>query len=290
VQNALLRFSFIAAVVLAPVWARAQFTTFSGDASQEEAWRTAVGGQIPLETFESFQAVNGTGTGGDVLGSLPPLRVTFDPIAPGIYNDAQWAHSGTKQWSNWAGGAGNAASHVLRPLPHHSIYALGFWNTDPQGDQSMHAFKENQQLLGTISGLLNSHNGNPAASDGFAGFISTVPVSYVTIPGQLGDGWNHFDDLQIITGPTVTGDFDCDGDVDGADFLIWQTDLGTTQIPRRSADADGNASINGADLERWKQNFGAAEMAAAIATPEPAAAMLSALIAGLIARRSRSFR
>src|SRR4051812_42579793 len=137
-----------------------------------------------------------------------------------------------------AGGAGNGASHILRSMPHHSIYALGFWNTDPQGNQAMQAYDANQQLLGAISGLLNTHNSEPAASEGFAGFISSTAVAYVVIPGQLGDGWNHFDDLQVITDPTLTGDFDCDGDVDGADFLIWQTDVGSTPIPRRGADAN----------------------------------------------------
>ena len=44
-----------------------------------------------------------------------------------------------------------------------------------------------------------------------------------------------------LTGGPVDGDFDTDGDVDGADFLNWQ--LG--QPP------------NSLDLTKWQENFGA---------------------------------
>jgi hypothetical protein len=61
------------------------------------------------------------------------------------------------------------------------------------------------------------------------------------------------------------GDFDEDQDVDGADFLVWQQQLGV------ALDAD--------DLTVWKQNFGAImTVASAASVPEP-----SALVMGLVA-------
>jgi hypothetical protein len=91
---------FSGAVLLTRTASLAQFASFAGNASQEQAWHAALGGLPPLEDFESFQGVAGPGTGGDLLTSLPSLRVMFDPIVPGIYVDGQWAHSGTKQCSN----------------------------------------------------------------------------------------------------------------------------------------------------------------------------------------------
>jgi len=72
-------------------------------------------------------------------------------------------------------------------------------------------------------------------------------------------------------------DFDGDGDVDGADFLVWQRGLGLTGQSNNSAgDADGSGTVNGADLAVWKSQFGGSPSAAAAgAVPEPAAALLA---------------
>ncbi|WP_428303728.1 matrixin family metalloprotease [Lacipirellula sp.] len=69
---------------------------------------------------------------------------------------------------------------------------------------------------------------------------------------------------------TLPGDFDLDGDVDGADFLVWQSGFGS------SYDAD--------DLAIWREHFGATSpITTAVATvPEPIGALLmTAAFAGL---------
>ncbi len=81
--------------------------------------------------------------------------------------------------------------------------------------------------------------------------------------------------------PVHPGDFDYDGDVDGADFLKWQRGE-LTNPPSLS------------DLEVWQANFGpaASPMAAAtIAAPEPGSAILfmMALACGLAMQPRPSF-
>jgi hypothetical protein len=76
----------------------------------------------------------------------------------------------------------------------------------------------------------------------------------------------------------VAGDFDNDNDVDGADFLSWQS--GNSPNPNSPS-----------DLARWKANFGAiiAGAPAVIGAPEPAAAtimLLGTLVLGF--RRNKS--
>jgi hypothetical protein len=291
-------FTFLLEMGIAGDAVRAEFATYAGDASQEAAWQAALGGTVPMENFENFTGVGGPGTGGDMLAALPSVHVVFDPIVPGVYVDPQWAHSGTKQWCNWAGGAGNSASHVLRPEPGRQILALGFWNTDPQGDQPIKAYDAANQLIGTISGHLNTHSGHPELSDGFAAFISTTPIAYVTIPGALGDGWNHFDDLQVIT--KVTADYNHNGVVDAADFVVWRATLNQTGS-NLAADGSGpagvpNGIVDSYDYTYWRMNFGnivgvavgtSLSRVLAASVPEPTAGILFATgLFALISNRS----
>jgi hypothetical protein len=88
--------------------------------------------------------------------------------------------------------------------------------------------------------------------------------------------------------PTLQGDFDDDGDVDGADFIVWQRQLGGPG----SADDSGNGVVDAADLGLWKANFGtnpatAAANANAAAVPEPAALTLVAWGALVLAASRR---
>lgn len=53
------------------------------------------------------------------------------------------------------------------------------------------------------------------------------------------------------------GDFDADGDADGADFLRWQRGFGKLPAgPGLGADGDADNDVDGADLAIWKASFG----------------------------------
>jgi len=52
-------------------------------------------------------------------------------------------------------------------------------------------------------------------------------------------------------------DFDRDGDVDGADFLLWQEGFGIMfGAVKGDGDADGDGDVDGADLECWEAHYG----------------------------------
>jgi hypothetical protein len=76
---------------------------------------------------------------------------------------------------------------------------------------------------------------------------------------------------------SLAGDYDGDGDVDGADFLRWQRSEGsTTGSP---ADGSGNGKVDAADLAIWKAAFGShAISGAATLAPEPSTICLSLLL------------
>jgi len=88
------------------------------------------------------------------------------------------------------------------------------------------------------------------------------------------------------TGPA--GDYNGDGSVDGADFLVWQRNLGMTVTPAGTgADGNGNGSVDAGDLTVWKDHFGTAGASPIVAVPEPEALLLAAAgIAAWLSMRS----
>lgn len=98
--------------------------------------------------------------------------------------------------------------------------------------------------------------------------------------------------LLTVTGraPPVTGDFDGDGDVDGADFLAWQQNYGKSpNADPEDGDANGDGDVDDLDFADWKLGFGSSTANPAVgAVPEPATAALALMALVLpLARRRR---
>jgi hypothetical protein len=73
---------------------------------------------------------------------------------------------------------------------------------------------------------------------------------------------------------TSDADFNNDGIVNGADFLIWQRGFGVGSS-HNAGDADGSGTVNAADLAWWKSTFGtSAGMASFAAVPEASSIVL----------------
>jgi hypothetical protein len=92
--------------------------------------------------------------------------------------------------------------------------------------------------------------------------------------GSSADGSKElfFDNLSI-TSPAVTGDYNKNGIVDAADYIVWRKTLGQSGSGL-AADGNGNNSIDAADYTVWRTHFGSASAATvgmAINVPEPSA-------------------
>ncbi|MBA4107914.1 MAG: hypothetical protein C0485_19450 [Pirellula sp.] len=122
--------------------------------------------------------------------------------------------------------------------------------------------------LGLLGGFSNvANNQRLMTTDGLGSFL----VHY---------GFNSsFDPNQIVLSnfePSIPGDFDVDGDVDGRDFLVWQRG------------GSPNSSSPG-DLAAWKSNFGfAGATPATSAVPEPRAGVLLVMAGISTGRRQKN--
>lgn len=185
--------------------AHAVLVTYEGGVNAQTAWRAAVGSFV-LEGFES-SPVN------TAIPSLPALGLTFEPLPggafPGIYqHNVDDTPFGAKQLANFPGNCcitnlyqnGDLVAHVDAGV---SLFGFGFWNGDPQGNAVLRIFDRSDNLIGTVTALINTGTaGN--LSDSFAGFISTDPVGRLEWEGNAGDGWNHYDGLQVsFSAPTT---------------------------------------------------------------------------------------
>jgi hypothetical protein len=92
----------------------------------------------------------------------------------------------------------------------------------------------------------------------------------------------------------VVGDFDGDRDVDGADFVVWQTNFpNATGGTWSKGDADGDGDVDGADFVVWQSHFPSAAGPGSVVVAEPASVALLgplSLLVGVLmhVRRRRS--
>jgi hypothetical protein len=92
----------------------------------------------------------------------------------------------------------------------------------------------------------------------------------------------------VVAAPTVSADFDGDGDVDGADFFAWQRGVGITEgATRAQGDANGDGAVDASDLAEWSSSFGKSPQLV-VAIPEPTTIALVGLAVLPIAHRRYS--
>jgi hypothetical protein len=83
--------------------------------------------------------------------------------------------------------------------------------------------------------------------------------------------------LYHVPGPVLVGDFNIDGNVDGADYTVWRNTSGQTGNGL-AADGNGDGVVNRADYNLWKRNYHQSPATGSLGptgtVPEPGTALL----------------
>ncbi len=102
-----------------------------------------------------------------------------------------------------------------------------------------------------------------------------------------GEIWAEYQPAEItftFDAQLPSADFNGDGIVDGADFLVWQREAGGTPV---LADGNSDGMVDARDLSLWKTQFGnVAALPRSVPVPEPCALeILSSVFVSLVAVR-----
>lgn len=170
-------------------------------------------------------------------------------------------------------------------------------------------------FTGSVTVGATVQNSGAAAFAALGGVIPAIQQTLVMTvvtngPGMLAlGGQNHnglFTGARVWQGSTpvngltaslqVTGaeaDFNQNGVVDGADFLIWQRGSGLVSGATRAlGDANADGAVNQFDLAIWRGQYGATTNAPVAAVPEPAtlggALLMGASLLPLARKRRRA--
>lgn len=256
---------------------------FTARATRVFAQPLAVGGSFSVEFDNPLLAPlkNNDNTGfiirlnsgsGPKLATNPNVFERFGLFAFYGFNQGDWNRvdsSGTND-TGLSPGATTVGSVFRLTLLTPEMYSLAVL---PKGSQT--------PLYVATGSLANTGMGN----------IDTLEIvlfgngsgNGLTGSGGLPTGQREFffNNLVLDNPPTfVAGDYNRNGAVDAADFLLWRVTIGDTVTIGSGADGNSDGVVNELDYAVWRQHFGAVSgngMGAVAAVPEP-----SSMIAGAI--------
>jgi fibronectin-binding autotransporter adhesin len=146
----------------------------------------------------------------------------------------------------------------------------------PTGSESFELF--DNQGAGAISGVFGSINGVAGTYTEGAAVTLGSQTFHITYAGGTGN-----DVLLVGTPAGVAGDYNGNGVVDAADYVVWRKNLGLTggaTASQGDGDADGN--VTPLDYDFWRARFGNASGSGSSlkpsAVPEPGTVLLLAFV------------
>jgi subtilisin-like proprotein convertase family protein len=159
---------------------------------------------------------------------------------------------------------------VFKPAEPLSIFngenAIGYWTLEIKDN----ATGDDGSLNGWSLSIKGDELSTVTDAQGHYSFLNLPPNTYHVDTVQIPD-WTRTEAAAAVTllpsqnfltanfgerPPYLPGDFNSDGLVDAADFLVWRRQSGTNVPNYSGADGDGDGDVDQDDLALWRQNFG----------------------------------
>jgi hypothetical protein len=234
----------------------------------------------------------GFGNGGSVLTSsetgfenTPMLKTTVDDLEDGTYD--LFAYFWSDNDEDWRLMAGLESTNLI----------------DFRRYGSQHAEANQFGAIETVSAnnndllLFRAYLGRTKVVGGAA--IDVFVDDWQSLSGGAIRTWYDGVGYALVseTDPLLFGDYNDDGVVDAADYIVWRKNVGlTVALPNR--DTANSGPISAADFNTWRENFGNALPgtggAQGVSTPEPSVLIPVLLAVAMIAyarcRRSAGHR
>jgi hypothetical protein len=123
--------------------------------------------------------------------------------------------------------------------------------TDPEGDALSFVLAPGAPPTASINPMTGKFRWPTAADDGYGQYIVTVLVT------DAGSGRTRQQGYGIVVNDvSLAGDYNANGVVDAADYVIWHKSLDQNVTPSTGADGSGNGIVDQADYLIWRANFG----------------------------------
>ena len=227
--------------------------------------------------------------GDELVDSFSEVRT----LAPGVvhdfsYNDFEWANGSYDVYADSGGGAADVDYFTFTNLAPNSLFSIR--TADPDGigiDTYLGWFSSSGFLLEANddedfnSGIYTSLIEGNVPSDGTLTFAVTGygDESFAGVHSQVG-AYELRLEAQMAG---LTGDYNRNGGVDAADYVLWRKTTGQTGSGL-AADGNGDETVDELDYDLWREHFGATASASAAtstasaAEPEPAAGGMIAAV------------
>jgi hypothetical protein len=246
----------------------------------KEVFSNADGSVQFIELFDSF--------GGEQFVGNHTLRSNSDGVIKNFVIPGNLPNTPSTQNTHMLIATPSFASLPGAVTPNFTLPAGPFFN--PNASNITISFLGSNDSMSFSGSLLPQDGFNSLTDMNASGFppgttniqvTANTPTRFPNTAGQI--------DLRVPE-PGPTGDYNGNGTVDAADYVVWRNTLGQTVSMGTAADGSGNGTVDDADYGFWRARFGnpVPGITSVAAVPEPTAAVAFATLGVLgLSRRKR---
>jgi hypothetical protein len=194
-------------------------------------------------------------------------------------NGSSFANSAFNMYLNYDGAGGNFGDTSILATTSNDASSAVYASVDANDPTKMILVLINRTGSAVTANLSINHTLPLTLAEvyrltGSSANIAQLSDIILSTPNSLSYSMPAFS-VTTLELSAVAGDFDGDRDVDGADFVLWQTNFPKTSGATWSnGDADGDGDVDGADFVVWQTSFPTGAGSSSVLIAEPTSVVL----------------